>query len=67
MSGEFLNVFFWGSCKKLTVVVSKLMGPSVQISVHIIPWMEVTVQTVTSALRSNQLRTDLPHPPANMG
>lgn len=34
------------SCKKLLVVVSKLMGPSVQITAHIITLNGVTVQIV---------------------
>lgn len=54
MSAEFLSVPFLDSCKKLLVVVSKLMGPSVQITAHIITLNGSDSANIRSALRSNQ-------------
>ncbi|KAM5329680.1 LOW QUALITY PROTEIN: vesicle-associated membrane protein-associated protein A-like [Glossophaga mutica] len=42
------------SCKKLLVVVSKLMGPSVQIAAHIITLNGSDSANIRSALRNNQ-------------
>ena len=54
MPGEFLRVSFLDSCKKLFVVVSKLMGPSVQITAHIITLNGSDSANSRSALGSNQ-------------
>lgn len=54
MSAEFLNISFLDSCKKLLVVVSKRMGPSVQIIAHIITLNGSDSANIRSALRSNQ-------------
>lgn len=53
MSAEFLSVFFLDSCKKL-LVVSELMGPSVQITLHIITLNGSDSANIRSALRNNQ-------------
>lgn len=54
MSTEFLSVFFLDSCKKLLIVVSKLMGPFVQITAHIITLNGSDSANIRSALRNNQ-------------
>lgn len=54
MSAEFLSVSFLDSYKKLLVVVSKLMGPSVQITAHIITLNGSDSANIRSALRNNQ-------------
>lgn len=54
MYAEFLSVSFLDSCKELLVVVSKLMGPSVQITAHIITLNGRDSANIRSALRNNR-------------